>query len=144
MKRTVQRSGRSNETDGSVKRRTRIITGSIIGGLIVLAGVTALFQWQKLIPASSFVPAVLSEALGVWLICRTLRRNSEFARKKSSKRSIIPFGFAVFLILFGVGLVLASFKVIPDVIWSVGALLIAIGGTFIYRAVILPGDNQAD
>jgi hypothetical protein len=109
---------------------------------LVLAGVAALFQWQGWLPASCVVVVAAAEGVGIWLLIRTLRRNAEFAREASSQRSIFPFGFAVFLILFGVGLTLASFKLIPDIAWTLGAFLIAVGGTFIYRAVVLPNANE--
>ena len=125
-----------------MRRRRRIIWGSIIGGLLVLAGIAALFQWQGWLPASCVVVVAAAEGVGIWLLIRTLRRNAEFARQGSSQRSVVPFGFAVFLILFGVGLTLASFKLIPDIAWSLGAFLIAVGGTFIYRAIVLPNTKE--
>jgi len=125
----------------SVRRRSRIIWGSIVGGLLVLAGLAFLFQWQGWAPVWCVVPVALAETLGMWLLIGTLKRNARFAREDSEQRSIVPFGLAVFLILFGVGLTLATFKLVPDIFWSLGAFLIALGGTFIYRAIVLPNSN---
>jgi uncharacterized membrane protein HdeD (DUF308 family) len=127
-----------------VRRRSRIIWGSIVGGLLVLAGLAFLLQWQGWAPAWCVVPVALAEALGVWLLIGTLKRNARFVREDSEQRSIVPFGLAVFLILFGVGLTLATFKLVPDIFWSLGAFLIALGGTFIYRAIVLPNSNDKD
>jgi hypothetical protein len=109
---------------------------------LVLAGVAALFQWQGWFPASCIVGVAVTEAFGIFLLIRTVKRNQEFATRQSSQRSIVLFGVAVFFILFGVGLALATVKVLPDLIWSLGAFLIAVGATFIYRALILPNSNS--
>lgn len=125
-----------------MRRRRRIILWSIAGGLLVLVGVAALSQWQGWIPAWCLVPAVLSEAFGVWLLVRTIRQNIQFAREGSSKRWVMRFGVAVFFTLFGIGLPLATFNLIPDVAWPVGVLLVSLGATFIYRAVVLPNSQR--
>lgn len=119
-------------------RRKRIVTAIIIGGLLVLAGAAFFFDWLGWMPLWCFVPLAVCETVGVWLLVRTLGRNARNAREGYPERSIIPFGVAVFLILFGAGIVLATFKLIPDVAWGVGVLLISLGGTYIYRGVVLP------
>jgi hypothetical protein len=124
-----------------VDRRKRIVTASVIGGLLVLAGMAFFFRWMGWMPLWCFVPLAACETVGTWLLVRTLGRNARSAREGREERSIIPFGVAVFLILFGAGIVLATFKLIPDVAWGVGVLLISLGGTYIYRGVVLPNSN---
>lgn len=128
-----------------MRRRRRIIIWSMAGGLLVLAGVAALFQWQGWVPAWCLVPMVISEGLGVWLLVYTVRKNIRFAREGHSTRWIVRFGVALFLILFGAGLGLAAFNVIPNPYspwWTTGVLLVSLGGTFIYRAIILPNIKE--
>lgn len=123
-------------------RRRRIIWGSIIGGLLVLAGAAVIADWRGWVPAWCLVPSVLSEAFGVWLLVRTIRQNLAFAKQGKPQRWVFRFGVAVFFALFGIGLPLAAFGVLADLVWPVGALLISIGATFVYRAVILPNAKQ--
>jgi len=128
-------------------RRGRIIWGSIIGGLLVLAGAAVFLQWKGWVPAWCLVPVVLSETLGGWLLVVTLRRNARFAREGRRERWVVRFGVAVFLILFGVALALAAFAVIPSPYspwWPVGVLMVSFGATFIYRALVLPNSEEAD
>ena len=82
---------------------------------------------------------------GVWLLVYTLKKNIRFAREGSSTRWIVRFGVAVFLILFGIGLGLAAFNVIPDPYspwWTIGVLLVSLGAMFIYRAIVLPNIKE--
>lgn len=122
-------------------RRKRIVTASVIGGLLVLAGAAFFFDWLGWMPLWCFAPLAACETIGVWLLVSTLKHNARSAREGLKERRFIPFGVAVFLILFGAGIVLATFKLIPDVAWGVGVLLISLGGTYIYRGVVLPNSD---
>jgi uncharacterized membrane protein HdeD (DUF308 family) len=125
-------------------KRSRIVLASILGGVLVLSGLALFFYWKGWVPLWCFVPVVLCETIGIWVLVSTIRKNALFIKEGIEKRWIIRFGVAVFLILFGAGLALAAFKLIPDIAWGVGVLLISLGATYIYRAVVLPNSNSRE
>lgn len=128
---------------GMMHKRSRIVLASIIGGVLVLSGLALFFYWKGWVPLWCFVPVVLCETIGIWVLVSAIRKNTLYMKEGVEKRCIIRFGAAVFLILFGVGLALAAFKLIPDIAWGVGVLLISLGATYIYRAVVLPNSNSS-
>lgn len=135
MAETGQKSPPSN-------KRRRIIWGSIIGGLLVLAGVAMVADWKGWVPAWCLVPSVLFFAGGIWLLVVTIKQNIRFAGEGNPRRRVFRFGVAVFFILFGIGLPLAAFGILADLVWPVGVLLISVGATFAYRAVVLPNTKE--
>ncbi len=123
-----------------MQRRPRIVVWSIIGGLLVLGGIGVFFELKHLVPAWCFIPTIACEGLGIWLLFYVINRNRHLKESGSSKRSFIPFGIALFLIIFGIGIALTAFNLIPSEAWGAAAFLIGLGAMFIYRALIL-SDN---